>query len=144
MDVLGLKVFTQAVPSFRRLVAGVPPRWSRLKPRIIYVEFVEDKETLGKVFFEYFGFLCVIPPTAPCSLIIHHLGCYKCFTYIIQTYFLYRTKEKYSDVFIYVWVSFRHVLRVKMYMPYELETWRRRDILKMYVTTLMQTVPTLI
>jgi hypothetical protein len=45
----------QAVPWFRRLVAGLPPRRPRFDPSSGHVGFVVDIVALGQVFSEYFG-----------------------------------------------------------------------------------------
>jgi hypothetical protein len=53
-----------ALPYLRRLVAGFPPRRSRLDPRSSHVGFVVDKVALGQVFCEHFGF--------PYKFLFHH------------------------------------------------------------------------
>jgi hypothetical protein len=53
-----VKEFGKVVPYLRWLVAGFPPRRSGFEPSSGYVRFVVDKVALGKVFSEYFGFLC--------------------------------------------------------------------------------------
>jgi hypothetical protein len=48
----------KAVPWFRLLVAGFPPRRPGFEPRSIHVEFVVDKVALEQVSSQYFGFPC--------------------------------------------------------------------------------------
>lgn len=48
----------RAVPWFRRLVAGFPPRRLGFDPMSGHVGFVVDRVALGKVFSEHFEFSC--------------------------------------------------------------------------------------
>jgi hypothetical protein len=47
-----------ALPLFRLLVAGYPPRMTGLESKSDHVGFVVDKAELGMVFSEYFDFPC--------------------------------------------------------------------------------------
>jgi hypothetical protein len=46
------------VPQLRRLVFGFPPRQLKFDPSLDQMVFVLDKVALGRVFSQYFGFLC--------------------------------------------------------------------------------------
>jgi hypothetical protein len=58
MKVAGGLVMSSAVPLLRRFVASFPPRRPGFEPGSGHVGLVVDKEALGQVSYEYFGFLC--------------------------------------------------------------------------------------
>jgi hypothetical protein len=51
------------VPWFRRLVAGISPRWPEFSPNSVHVATAVDDVTLRKI-FEYFPLKILIPPNA--------------------------------------------------------------------------------
>jgi hypothetical protein len=53
-----VNILLEAVPQFRRLVAGFPPRRPGFETRSGHVGFVVDKVELGHIFSECFGFPC--------------------------------------------------------------------------------------
>jgi hypothetical protein len=62
----------EAVTSFRRLVAGFPPRRREFEPGSGYVGFVVNKAALRQVLSEYSVFLANRSTDCSTLIIIHH------------------------------------------------------------------------